>query len=111
MANNSVNRIDTKCFNDAISSMKDAIKLFDDAKDNINSATSPLKSSWMGKGSEKFFDTYDFLFSQLSDESENMKEIYQSLEEILTSYETWDKENKNNIENTQKTMNGSQGES
>ena len=100
MAKNTVERIDTKEFETAISAMNSAIKNFQSARGKIIKVTDPVVDSWDGDGEKKFSKVYKRLKTELKDEETNLTTIRDDLKGIKESYEGWDNELKNNMKSS-----------
>lgn len=94
-----VERIDTQEFDNAIASMKKAIKSFKNAKSNIIKATDPVVNSWSGQGADSFKKVYKKLKTELSDEETNLSNIKDDLVNIKESYEGWDSDLQSHFKN------------
>lgn len=92
MANSGVERVDIKMFDETLQRLKNTIKVFDSATENINSKTATLLCSWEGKGKDAFQDAYTQLKTAIKDETENLVAIKDDLQAIKDSYTEWDKE-------------------
>lgn len=95
----SVEKIDTKEFENAISAMNTAVRLFNKAKGKIVSITDPVVDSWEGEGADSFAKVYKKLKTELKDEEENLSNIRDDLKSIKESYEGWDKDLKTHFQN------------
>ena len=95
----SVEKIDTKEFENAITSMNTAVKYFTTAKSKIVSITDPVMDSWEGEGADSFAKVYKKLKTELEDEEENLSNIRDDLKSIKESYEGWDKDLKTHFQN------------
>ena len=95
----SVERIDTKEFDNAITAMNTAVRLFTKAKGKIVSITDPVVDGWEGEGADSFAKVYKKLKTELEDEEENLSNIRDDLKSIKESYEGWDKDLKTHFQN------------
>ncbi len=95
-----VEKIDTKEFETAISAMNSAVNLFKSAREKIIKATDPVVDSWEGEGASAFDKVYKKLKTELEDEETNLETIRDDLKSIKESYEGWDKDLKNHFQNS-----------
>lgn len=95
---NSVERIDTKEFDTAITAMNSAVKLFQNARRKIISITDPVTDSWKGEGASSFNKVYKKLKTELEDEETNLANIRDDLKNIKASYEGWDSDLKKHFQ-------------
>lgn len=92
MANNGVEKVDVKMFDDALSKFKSAISVFEKSMTAMNNQTTTLLGSWEGKGKDEFNDAYTQLKTAIKDETENLIAIRDDLKAIKESYADWDTE-------------------
>lgn len=97
MAKGSVRRLDTKCFNQAIGELNEAMEAFEQALSRIKSQTKKLQDAWDGKGADRFDKVYKRLKKEFDDQSENLTAIRDDLKVMLETYEKWDSETKKTI--------------
>lgn len=95
----SVERIDTKEFETAISAMNSAVKLFKNAREKIIKITDPVMDTWEGEGASAFKKVYKKLKTELEDEETNLSNVRDDLKSIKESYEGWDKDLKTHFQN------------
>lgn len=95
----SVEKIDTKEFETAISAMDSAVSLFKNARGKIIKITDPVVDSWEGDGASAFEKVYKKLKTELEDEETNLATVRDDLKSIKESYEGWDKDLKTHFQN------------
>lgn len=100
MADNyTVEKIDTKEFEAAITAMNSAVNQFKSARKQIVKATDPVINSWEGAGASSFGKVYKKLKTELEDEEINLTTIRDDLKSIKESYEGWDSGLKSHFQN------------
>lgn len=94
-----VERIDTQAFDTAISEMNKAIRIFSTARQKIIAITDPVTDTWEGRGADAFQKVYKKLKTELEDEETNLTMVRDDIIGIKDSYEGWDMEIKNQLQN------------
>lgn len=92
-----VRRIDTQYFSSTLRSLDGAIRLFDQTLDTVEQQTKQLRSSWEGRGADKFNRAYNRLKREFDDQSETLAAIRDDLQIMLSTYEEWDQTTKKDI--------------
>lgn len=88
----SVTTLDTSGFEAACKKFEQAGKDFDTCIDKIETTSSTLLDSWEGKGRKEFEYQYKLLKGKLEDISDDLYEIYNSLQEAEVTYSETDDE-------------------
>ena len=84
------NVIDTKGFDKALQSIRNAIEEYKKARNVIDTEGEALRSTWEGAGGEQFAKVFQELQSNMIDDIETLQEIHDRLENGKLLYEQGD---------------------
>lgn len=87
-----VKSLDTNIMNESIISIQEQVKLFEEARKNIDSTTNDLLSQWVGESRNSFEKKYQLLSRNLKDIGDSLYDFYDSIVNSATSYIEADEE-------------------
>jgi WXG100 family type VII secretion target len=96
-----VTHVDANVMNTVALEFSSQIKVLEDKKKEVQTATETLLNSWQGEGKDCFEKQYRLLFGQLADITESLYNIYDDLVESGKSYVDADEQLKKSMELSQ----------
>ena len=98
MSEGSINRLDTKSFNDTIQAYASHIRQFESIVSGVNNTASTIIGKWKGQGSKAFEKDCLQVKQNLKDITEIMENIKESLIHARDEYISTDNELSNELE-------------
>ncbi len=87
-----VTYLNTKEFNEALEAFKKGIQTYNTIRSNVSATTNTLFLSWFGEGKTQFEKDYTTIYRQLSDISDILYDLYDSMVDAQAEYIRIDEE-------------------